>query len=390
MKETLKEVAITDFKLQGILREEYLNKIEPWLSRPEIIIIKGIRRSGKSTILQQIAARTGKKAIYINFDDYRFLKYLDIPLLEVVLKEFNDYDYYFLDEIQKIKGFESWLRTHYDIKSHKKFIISGSNISLFAPSLATVLTGRNITFEVFPFSYSEIKKNKLSTLGEYLFYGGFPEVVLEKDIEKKKQLLLQYFDDILLRDVFERYSIVATQQFKALAQYILSNTGLKISSNKLAKELNINPRSAENYLSYLVDAYLIFEVPFFSYSAKTKYIAGRASKYYTIDNGLTTALSSRPSEGHLYESLVAQKLRKNSKEQLYYWNGKNEVDFISGGKAINIVSSERIPEREFKGLKELKSEKKHIKDFVLLTRYPKKSEEVETMLIEDFLISFQG
>ena len=126
MKEILKDVAITEFKSTGVLRIEYLKKIESWLPRPEIIIIKGIRRSGKSTILQQMAARTRKKSVYINFDDYRFLKYLDISLLDEVLREFKNYDYYFLDEIQKIKGFESWLRTYYDIKSHKKFIISYS------------------------------------------------------------------------------------------------------------------------------------------------------------------------------------------------------------------------------------------------------------------------
>ncbi len=385
MKEAIKNVAITKFSEKGIIRKRYLDKIEAWLSRPEIVIIKGIRRCGKSTILQQIANRTKKKSLYINFDDYRFLQYLDISLLEEVLKEFPDCDYYFFDEIQKIKCFENWLRTHYDIQSHKKFIISGSNISLFAPSLATVLTGRNITFEIFPFSYSEIKEKKLGNFKEYLLYGGFPEVVLEKDIEKKKLLLLQYFNDILLRDIFERYSIVATQQFKALAQYIISNTGLKISSNKLAKELGINPRSAENYLSYLIDSYLIFEVPFFSYSAKTKYIAGRASKYYTLDNGLTTVLSQRISEGHLFEALVAQKLRKNNREQLYYWTDKNEVDFIFEGKAINVVSSEKIPEREYRGLVELKEKKKHIKEFILITKEKVISKEFTALPIEEFL-----
>jgi len=387
MQEIIESVAITEFKSSGILREEYLNKIEPWLSRPEIIIIKGIRRCGKSTILRQIATRAKKKSVYINFDDYRFLKHLDISLLEEVLKKFKDYDYYFFDEIQKIKGFESWLRTYYDIQAHKKFIISGSNISLFSPSLATVLTGRNITFEIFPFSYSEISAKNIVNFEDYLLYGGFPEVVLEKDIEKKKQLLLQYFNDILLRDVFERYSIVATQQFKALAQYILSNTGLKISSNKLAKELGINPRSAENYLSYLIDSYLIFEAPFFSYSAKTKYIMGRASKYYAIDNGLTNVLSQRVSKGHLFEALVAQKLRRNNKEQLYYWSGKNEVDFIYNEKAINVVSSENAPQREYKGLKELQLENKHIKEFMLVTKMSKNDGEFRNIPIEEFLIS---
>lgn len=385
MKESINAVAITKFSKKGILRTEYLNKIEPWLERPEIIILKGIRRCGKSTILQQIASRTKKKCVYINFDDYRFLQHLNISLLEEIIKEFSDYDYYFFDEIQKINGFENWLRTHYDIESHKKFIISGSNISLFAPSLATVLTGRNITFEVFPFSYPELIEKKLATFQEYLTYGGFPEVVLERDVEKKKLLLLQYFDDILLRDIFERYSVMATQQFKALTQYILSNPGLKISPNKLANELGINPRSAESYLSYLIDAYLIFEVPFFSYSAKTKYVAGRASKYYPVDNGLSRVLSTRPNEGHFFESLVAQKLRKERNKDIYYWHDKHEIDFIFQDVAINVVSSKEIPSRETKGFLEFQSKKKHIKKFFLVARENSLFEDFKVINILDFL-----
>ena len=85
MKEAIKNVAITKFSEKGIIRKSYLEKIETWLSRPEVIIIKGIRRCGKSTILRQIANRTKKKCVYINFDDYRFLQYLNVSLLEEVL-----------------------------------------------------------------------------------------------------------------------------------------------------------------------------------------------------------------------------------------------------------------------------------------------------------------
>lgn len=384
MEKNLKEIAITKFEKKGILRNEYLKEIENWLDRPEIIIIKGIRRCGKSTILQQVALRSKKKSVYINFDDYRFLQNLNLNLLDTVLKTFPDYDYYFFDEIQKIPGFEKWLRTHYDIKTHKKFIISGSNISLFAPSLGTVLTGRNITFEIFPFNYAEAKD--YVSFQDFIQFGGFPEVVLEKDKERKKQLLTQYFNDILLRDIFERYSVIATQQFKALAQYIISNTGLKISANKLAKELKINQRSAEKYISYLIDAYLIFEVPFFSYSAKTKYVAGRASKYYTLDNGLAYALSQRKNTGHLFESLIAQKLRKKRQEDIYYWSDKNEVDFVSENIAYNVVSSKNIPKRELKGLKDIKRLKKHIKKLILLTIDKDKKDDIEYKTVKSFLL----
>jgi hypothetical protein len=383
MQEIIKDVAITSFNTTGIPRTRYLRQIEKWLDRPEILIVKGIRRAGKTTLLQQIAKRTNKKSVYINFDDYRFLNSLTPTLLEETLRCFPEYDYYIFDEIQKVAGFEKWLRTYYDIKTHKKFIISGSNISLFAPSLGTVLTGRNITFEIFPFDYSEAKTHV--SFEEYLTYGGFPEIVLEKDSQRKEQLLVQYFDDILLRDIFERYSVTATQQFKALAQYIISNTGIKISAHKLAKELQINSKSAEKYLSYLIDAYLIFEVPFFSYSAKTKYISGRASKYYAIDNGLAYSLAQRKNRGRMCEALVAQKLRRERKEDIYYWFDTHEVDFVSDTTAYNVVASQTIPERELKGLQEISKSKKRIRKRVLLNEKIKKKNDIEYQKIEAFV-----
>lgn len=362
MKEAIKASTITQFVNTGILRKEYVKLIENWLERPEIIILKGVRRSGKSTILKQVAARLKGKAIYVNFDDYKLLSYLSVELLESIVKTHPDMDYYFFDEIQKVPQFESWLRTYYDIKTHKKFIISGSNISMMSPKLGTVLTGRNITFEVFPLSFEEFKQFSKDAFEKYVQFGGFPEVVLEPNEEKKVRLLQQYFNDILLRDVLEKHQIAPTQQFKAVAQYVLANSGLKVSANKLAKELGINSRTAENYLSYLVDAYLVFEVPFFSYSAKTKYRATRASKYYSIDNGLTTALALKTNKGHLFEAIVAQKLRRKSNE-LYHWQGKKEVDFVQKDTAYQ-VSLTTVEEEAFV---ELQKEFKHIKQTKIIT-----------------------
>jgi len=195
-----------------------------------------------------------------------------------------------------------------------------------------------------------------------MMFGGFPEVVLEPDEEKRMQLLTQYFNDILLRDILEKHKMVPSQQFKAAAQYILANTGLKVSANKLAKELGINSRTAENYLSHMVDAYLIVEVPFFSYSTKTKYLAGRASKYYAIDNGLSTALAARTNRGHLFEALIAQALRRR-KQDIYYWNGRKEVDFIQDQTAYQ-VSLMTVDKEAFS---ELKKAVKHISGSIVIT-----------------------
>ena len=362
MQEAMRVAVQTVFKDKGIFRHKYVELIEKWLRRPEIIIIKGVRRSGKSTILRQVASRMKEKTVYINFDDYRLLPYLSLALLDEVLHQFSDAEYFFFDEIQKVAGFESWLRTHYDIKTHKKFIISGSNISLFSPALGTVLTGRNITFEIFPLDYEEFRDFGCKSLEQYMMFGGFPEVVLEPDEEKRMQLLTQYFNDILLRDILEKHKMVPSQQFKAAAQYILANTGLKVSANKLAKELGINSRTAENYLSHMVDAYLIVEVPFFSYSTKTKYLAGRASKYYAIDNGLSTALAARTNRGHLFEALIAQALRRR-KQDIYYWNGRKEVDFIQDQTAYQ-VSLMTVDKEAFS---ELKKAVKHISGSIVIT-----------------------
>ncbi len=332
MREALRAVVRTTFADIGILRQKYVARIEAWLSRPEIIIIKGVRRCGKSIILQQVASRLKEKAAYVNFDDYRLLPHLGLALLDEILAAYPDVEYFFFDEVQKVPQFESWLRTYYDIRTHKKFIISGSSISLLSPKLGTVLTGRNITFEVFPLDFAEFRTFGGASLDAYLEWGGFPEVVLEPEQAKKRQLLTQYFNDILLRDILEKHGIAPTQQFKAAAQYILANTGLKISANRLARELGINSRTAESYLSHMIDAYLIFEVPFFSHSAKAKYRAGRASKYYAIDNGLTTALSARMNKGHLFEAAVAHALRERG-EEIYHWSGKKEVDFVQGDTA---------------------------------------------------------
>ena len=233
---------------------------------------------------------------------------------------------------------------------------------MLSPKLGTVLTGRNITFEIFPLDYDEFKTFGGTTLEQYMLFGGFPEIVLEENEEKRLQLLAQYFNDILLRDILEKHDISPIQQFKAVAQYIIANTGLKISANKLAKELGINSRTAENYLSHMIDAYLIFEVPFFSNSTKTKYLAGRASKYYCIDNGLTNALSAKPNKGHLFETIVAQMLRRKNPE-LYYWAGKKEVDFIQKQEAYQ-VSITTIDQEAFT---ELKKQFRHIKETHTIT-----------------------
>ncbi len=377
----------------GLKRTKYINKLIPLLERKEILILKGIRRSGKTTIIKQLinyllnSNIKKENILYINFDDYNFLPYLNLKLLDFILKQVNlkSKCYLFLDEIQKIPKFESWLRTHYERETNVKFVISGSTSTLLSKELGTVLTGRNLSVEIFPLDYVEYKEFSNKGFKEFLTYGGFPEVVLEKNIESKYTILRGYISDIVNKDIFEKNNIKDPKQFMYFAQYIFKNPGIRVSINKLSKELNISKDTVKNYINYLIESYLIFEVSFFSHSAKSKFIASNVPKYYIIDNGIYLVNNTRNEKSKQTEAIIAQHLFRKNKE-IFYWKETNEVDFISNNNAINVVSSTQIPTRELLGLTEIKQKLKHIKKQILLNPIKKeKHQEIELIKIQDFL-----
>lgn len=362
------QTIIDDYKtpLKTVPRSLYVDKILDYLSRKEVLILKGIRRCGKSTIMRQVLSKI-ENGVYINLDDYRFFNHKSIELLEKILNmHLSDKKLYlFLDEIQTIPNFESWLRTHYDKESNVKFIVSGSNSTLMSKDLATLMTGRTITFEIMPLNFKEFQYFSKGDLQEYLEFGGFPEIVLEKNLEKKRELLSNYFNTIVEKDIILKFGVQQDKQLKEMLKYLLGNPGIRISANKLSKQLGLSINTVKSYLSLAEEVYLLFEVPFFSYSAKTKFIGARVSKYYCIDNGFTKIFTTRFEKSKAYENSVALYFFKE-RENLYYWMNKNEVDFIINNQAINVVASKNIPKREFLGLEEIKNEFKLIKKSILI------------------------
>jgi hypothetical protein len=358
----------------GYKREQYLKRINPALNRKEIIILKGIRRCGKTTIMKQMINHLCEKGVkkedilYVNLDDFNFLPYLSIELLELIIstRDLKEKQYVFMDEIQKIPGFESWLRTQYDREVNAKFIISGSNSSLLAKELATLLTGRNLTFEISPLDFDEFRQfTQRDDLDEFLEFGGFPEVVLEKDEENKLNLLRNYVSDIINKDILMREKIKDQRQLTLFAQYILKNPGVRLSINRLSKQTDISKDTVKKYLECMMHSYLIFEVPFFSYSAKNRFVPGNMPKYYLTDLGFYKVNTTKKDRGKLYENAVAQALHKK-KEELFYWKDKNEVDFISENNTYNVVSTDKIPERELQGLQEIRKKYRHIKKKIII------------------------
>jgi len=372
--EVLKKWNLWEKKVDtGIKRPEYVNRIYPYLERKEVIVLKGIRRSGKSTIVKQLMVELvkngvdSKKLLYLNLEDYNFANDLKIELFEEVLQAYKNYSankkkvYFFIDEAQKIKGWEKWVRTKYDLNEPIKFIVTGSSASLLSKELSTLLTGRNLAFKIMPLSFKEfLDFSKTKSLEEYLRFGGFPEVVLESSEEKKLFLLRQYFDDIVHKDIIDRYNIRNAKQLIELVRYLVSAAGSKVSVNKLSKVFGLSKDTVSTYISYTIDAYLLFKVSYFSYSTRIKHDVTKLPKLYVLDNGLINVVSIKYTKniGQMVENTIFIKLLEKTEEISYWSELRSEVDFIIDNQAINVTATDEINEREIKGLKDFQQKHK--------------------------------
>ena len=368
----------------GIERSLYLQKLQQYIPRKEIIVLKGIRRCGKSTIMRQLMKRlinqsvAKEQLLYINLESYELRNSHSLELFEKILDVYkqhinsNKKIYFFIDEIQVIPQWERFLRTVYDRNENIKFIVSGSNASLLSKELSTLLTGRNITLEIKPLTYDEYKSFTLHPqLEEFQLFGGFPEVVLEQNTKLKKTLLEQYFEDILVKDVIQRHNIKNGDNVKNLAKYLIENSSSRFSFNSLAKALKIDNESVESYINAMKDAYLFIQVNHFSYSYKKRFDKNTQPKYYISDNGFFQIVTTtKQNTGIKFENLVAIHLSQEN-AGVMYWLENTEVDFITQKFAINVtVDTTNIKEREFQGLLDFK--KKH-KEFELQLVTPEKN-----------------
>lgn len=293
------------------------------------LIVSGVHRCGKSTLLHQLLKKKHTESLYINFDDPRLYDFeiSDFQKLDQLITEAGNRVLMF-DEIQIIKGWERYVRQKLD--ENFKVFVTGSNASLLSKELGTSLTGRHITSELFPFSFKEfcrfkdIEPNEHATK-EYMQLGGFPEY-LKNPIE---EILANLLDDILIRDIAVRYGIKDIRGLKRLTVFLLSNIGNLTSANKLREPAGINSTTTIlEYLSHLEQSYLVSLVPMFDYSLKKQTI--NPKKIYAIDMGLVTSNVNRikGDEGHKLENMVYNTLRLRYKD-IYYHRRDNECDFIT-------------------------------------------------------------
>lgn len=357
------------------------------LDTPEIVIITGVRRSGKSTLLRLIANQIKEScdAIFVEFDDpnlelFKGKNFEDlVPIWQENYGLSSKKKVFFLDEIQLISGWEKWI-THLAKDPRNKLFISGSNATMLSSELSTMLTGRHRSYEVTPFHLSELislepTEAKADLYERYFQFGGFPRAYIDRD----PKILNEYLHDIIERDVIARHGARLKRPLKELVRFLCTNNTKFVNRKKLAEELGVkDDGTIKRYCDWLTEVYLFQELKKFSFSQRK--VARSNPKFYCVDPAFAriNGFSAENNEGAFLENLVYNDLRKAGYELGYFLSSgssQSEVDFIArkGGSdplAIQVsltVRDEKTLEREVRGLLAVAREYQ-IKDLLLITK----------------------
>lgn len=370
----------------GLIQRDALAKVQYYLKSKQILVISGIRRCGKSTLMQQIRQQTPNSDYYLNFDDERLIHFTveDFQkLVEVFIELYGEQHNYYFDEIQNIPAWERFVRRLHD--AGKQVIVTGSNASMLSQELGTHLTGRHYQLQLYPFSFKEYLRykkidaeDKLSTTAKitlqkammsYIETGGMPGYLATM----QKEYLRSVYENILYRDIVARYHINKIPELKDLVYYAASNIGSVVSFNKIKNMLNIrSATTVKDFFDFLRNSYLFFLLPKFDYSVKRQVLANK--KLYTLDTGIAQLLGFHFSQdlGHLLENIVFIELMRREHD-LYYHQQDKECDFIvknnnSVTQAIQVTTSledKATKEREINGLVDAMKEHQLQKGYIL-------------------------
>ena len=299
-------------------------------------IITGLRRCGKSTLMLQLMKSQLDEVLYLNFEDIRLVDFDkgDFVRLNQVISASGVKALYF-DEIQQLDKWEIFV--HQLLNQDYQVFITGSNASLLSKELGTHLTGRHLSNELLPFSFSEFlsfhnESPSNERLKKYLTVGGMPEYVKYEEPE----ILLNLVNDILYRDIAVRHGVRDVETLKKLTVYLMTNIGKLVSANKLTDTFGLKSATTIlDYFGFLSNSYLVELMPMFSYSLKIQH--RNPKKVYSLDNGITSTISVSFSQdvGRKLENLVYQQLRRKNYE-IYYFKGKKECDFVVREKSQTI------------------------------------------------------
>lgn len=378
----------------GILYQEgvprgVLDKVKEYLALPHIIALVGVRRSGKSTLARQtinyLIRDKGvppRNILFLNLENPQFSRYRrDASYLD---RAYEDYlklvspegsVYCFLDEVHFFPEWQVFVKAKYE-QQQIKFIVTGSNSHLLSSEFITLLSGRALPIEVYPFSFAEFaaacglvlpdavslakERNRLrKLLDNFLRFGGFPEITFVDDVTLKKDILVMYARNIVYQDIAPRFGVKKAIELETLFFYLASNVASQYTFNKLADLVGLNDKTVKEFLGYFTDAYLLFTLDSFAFSVREQIKSPK--KVYTIDNGISGAVGFSFSEniGHLLENQIYLELKRQGLELYYYRTGNGlEVDFVCRRDGVIIqliqvakeISSEKTRNRELRAL----------------------------------------
>ena len=392
-EEQIKEVLIR--QRQTILSKEYgvertaLQEIEAKIKLPHVVVITGLRRCGKSTLLRQVISKHYKDNdfYYLNFEDERLFNFPASEfnrIYEALISLFGSKKTFFIDEIQNINGFETFVRRLYE--EGCKFFITGSSATLLSRELGTKLTGRHVDIIVKPFSFLEflqLKKYPLEKdavyrteskvaiqkyFEEYLSKGGMPEYARYGD----QEVLARVYEDTVIKDIAVRHKVENVAVLKELYQYLITNFANKFSFNALKKLMGFGSvNTIKKFIAYLEETYFAKTINKFDYALKKQIINDK--KCYVVDNGFIEIISKKltKDKGWLLENLVFNVLNKS--REIFYYADKVECDFLvvkdrAVERAVQVCFdlNEGNKEREIEGLREA-MEKFNVKNGLILT-----------------------
>nr|WP_238315166.1 ATP-binding protein [Segatella maculosa] len=307
-------------------------------------LITGPRRAGKSVF--SLLLLRGKRFAYLNFDDDKLLKEFDEEHIMQVLKEvYSDYDYLLLDEPQNLPNWDLWVSKLY--RRGYNLIITGSNSNLLSSEMASLLTGRYLSIEILPFSLRETLEYRKSNfqpalpedkadfmlqVEDYFHYGGYPEIINNRDITES--YLKTLFDSIIMKDIVRRYKVRKVEELYQFATYMISIFTSPFTYSSITEELGLSSKTTvQKFCTYLKNCYLFFYLP--RYNHKLKLMQKAPQKVYIVDNGFLSSSAFQISEnkGRLLENLVLLEFIRRKYEigkNLFYYRNQSdkEVDFV--------------------------------------------------------------
>ena len=359
-----------------VRRTRNLAWLKAWENNDVVKIITGVRRCGKSTLLHQYRddlLHEGIPATNILLINFESLDILHLRRAEILHQYIKDYFqakqgpcHLILDEIQMVERWEDAVNS-LRLRPDLNLVLTGSQAAMLASELATRLSGRYVQQMLLPFSLAEAREmNPELTFNEYMRFGGFPSVV-QMDTERKKMTqLTDLADSILFKDILLRGNIANPIVLRNLSSFLFDTVGNRCSVRKITNTLN--SLSGENtrqetiakYIGFLEEAFLLYEAQ--RYDLRGKAILGREPKYYAVDPGIRTALTSNDSRnlGFILENLVYLELRRQGYRVFVGQEGDLEVDFVAEGDGGRIyvqvalsVLDEGTADREFKPLMQI-------------------------------------